>query len=206
MHASSGTLRLRGGEVDVLGGRDPREAMGMRSGLEQWMEDNFPVQSRKELGHACLGFAGVVLVMAMIPLPVIGCFMNRAGLMMANVLLVAGSLLVAGPRDVRRFLLAPKRRMGAFAMATGFVLICQRWVLLGFVVEFLGFLDVFGHFLDSSLGWAAPFMPRSLSGFISTVRGAISAWVTAFRRLLALFGLAQRAAAHVPASDMDLLS
>eukprot|EP00290_Baffinella_frigidus_P047572 CAMPEP_0180381292 /NCGR_PEP_ID=MMETSP0989-20121125/26589_1 /TAXON_ID=697907 /ORGANISM="non described non described, Strain CCMP2293" /LENGTH=195 /DNA_ID=CAMNT_0022381001 /DNA_START=111 /DNA_END=699 /DNA_ORIENTATION=- len=96
--------------------------------------------------------------------------------------------------------------MGAFAMATGFVLICQRWVLLGFVVEFLGFLDVFGHFLDSSLGWAAPFMPRSLSGFISTVRGAISAWVTAFRRLLALFGLAQRAAAHVPASDMDLLS
>ena len=160
--------------------------MVLPSALEQWVDDNFPVQSRKELGHACLGFAGVLLVMTLTPIPVVGVFMNRSGLMMANILLVIGSLLVAGPGDVRRFMLAPKRRLGTFAMLTGFVLICKRWALVGFIVELLGFVDVFGHFLDSALGWLAPLMPRGVSGLLSALRRGIAAWVRIFQHLFGL--------------------
>mmetsp|Transcript_12270 Transcript_12270/g.42765 ORF Transcript_12270/g.42765 Transcript_12270/m.42765 type:complete len:234 (-) Transcript_12270:1147-1848(-) len=166
--------RLRGGSTT-----EPSVSDGPRflsTPVESWIEENFPVQSRKEFGHACLGFGSCMVIFCLMPIPVVGCFLNRSGLLTGNILIFLGSILVAGPRAVRRFLFCKSRRFGSLVMFVGVTLMWKRIVLLGLVIELLGVASLFGPFLDSFLGFLSPWVPRSLGACFSLMRKICWAW------------------------------
>ena len=153
-----------------------RSMRGAQHLVDEWIEQNFPLSSRKEWGHACLGLGAVAAAAALAPLPV-NCFLNRKLLLAANALLTAGAFLVSGPLTIRRFLFAPRRRVGSIIIAAGITLVWRRWVFLGLVVELVGFLGLFGPFLEG-LPLVIPAMPSTAAGFahqLRTLAGTIAA-------------------------------
>eukprot|EP00960_Hanusia_phi_P041449 754994-Hanusia_phi.AAC.6 len=173
-------MRIRGGSTEAVIGDGPRF---LSTPVETWIEENFPVQSRKEFGHACLGFGSCLIIFCLMPIPVVGCFLNRSGLLLGNILIFLGSVLVAGPRSVRRFLFCKSRRFGSLVMFIGVTLMWKRIVLLGLLVEILGVASLFGPFLDSFLGFLSPWVPRSLGAFLTLARKIVWAWSSPVLRL-----------------------
>ena len=169
-------LRLRGGAPPLDGGmaKEYAEAgKAIRSPqhlVDEWIEQNFPLQTRKEWGHACLGLGGCCVVIALAPLPLVNCFLSRTVLLAANVLLASGAILLSGPGSLRRFLFAPRRRLGTVVLAAGSTLVWKRWTLLGLLVEVIGFIGLFGPFLEG-LPLVFPPCPTTLSGAIRQARG-----------------------------------
>ena len=145
-----------------------RSMRGAQHLVDEWIEQNFPLQSRKEWGHACLGLGAVAALAALAPLPV-NCFLNRRLLLVANVLLTAGAILVSGPVAIRRFLFAPRRRVGSIIIAFGITLVWRKWVFLGLLVELVGFLGLFGPFLEG-LPLIVPALPTTAAGFAHRLR------------------------------------
>ena len=39
--------------------------------VDEWIEHNFPLQNRKEWGHACLGLGACCIVLSLAPLPLL---------------------------------------------------------------------------------------------------------------------------------------
>jgi hypothetical protein len=172
-------LRLRGGAPSVDGGmaREYAEAgkaiRGPQHLVDEWIEANFPLQTRKEWGHACLGLGACCVVVALVPLPLVNCFLSRKVLLAANVLLAAGAFLLSGPGSLRRFLFAPRRRLGTVVLAAGSTLVWRRWTLLGLLVEAVGFIGLFGPFLEG-LPLVCPPCPTTLSGAARQARGLVA--------------------------------
>ena len=67
-------LRLRGGQLGQGGGQTPR---GVHSQFKSFVDDNLSADARKEVGYTCLGLGAGLFVLVLIPLPIIGVFMNR---------------------------------------------------------------------------------------------------------------------------------
>ena len=173
-------LRLRGGGAPSLDGGMAREyadagkaIRGPQHLVDEWIEANFPLQTRKEWGHACLGLGACCVVVALAPLPLVNCFLSRKVLLAANVLLAAGAFLLSGPGSLRRFLFAPRRRLGTVVIAAGSTLVWKRWTLLGLLVEAVGFIGLFGPFLEG-LPLVCPPCPTTLSGAIRQARGLVA--------------------------------
>jgi len=98
--------------------------------VDEWIEHNFPLQNRKEWGHACLGLGACCIVLALAPLPLLNCFLSRKMLLAANILITGGAFLVSGPTSIRRFLFAPRRRLGTVILFAGFTMVWRRWTIL----------------------------------------------------------------------------
>ena len=172
--ARPGLLRLRGGSEGGPG--DQREfaeaGKTMRSPqhlVDEWIEQNFPLQNRKEWGHACLGLGACCVVTALTPLPLLNCFLSRKVLLAANIFLTAGCFLVSGPGSIRRFLFAPRRRLGTIILCAGFTLVWKQWTLIGLVVELVGFLGLFGPFLEG-FPLICPPIPTTGAGLVRQLR------------------------------------
>jgi hypothetical protein len=132
-------LRLRGGGVPMEEGgtRDNQEYFAAGKTIrnsqhivDEWIEHNFPLQNRKEWGHACLGLGACCIVLALAPLPLLNCFLSRKMLLAANILITGGAFLVSGPTSIRRFLFAPRRRLGTVILFAGFTMVWRRWTIL----------------------------------------------------------------------------
>lgn len=66
-------LRLKGGQ-EGQGGAQQR---GIPSQFKSFVDDNLSADARKEVGYTCLGLGAGLFVLVLIPLPIIGVFMNR---------------------------------------------------------------------------------------------------------------------------------
>jgi hypothetical protein len=177
-------LRLRGGIATL---EDPREYIEARKTIhsqqhvvDQWIEQNFPLQTRREWGHACLGLGACFAVAAMMPLPLLNCFLSQKVLLTANLLLSVGAFLVGGPGSIRRFLFAPRRRLGTLILCAGFTLVLNRWTVLGLLVEFLGFLGLFGPFLEGFPLVCPPF-PTTFAGAMRQARNMFTTITAPFK-------------------------
>lgn len=69
-------------------------------------------------------------------------------------------------------------------MLAGFLLIYKRWVLLGVMMELMGFLSLFGPFMESFLTYLSPFVPTSLRGLVSLIRNAFKLWTSAVNKVI----------------------
>ncbi len=178
-------LRLRGGASRQLDDSEFAHAgktmRGMPHLVDEWIEQNFPLQDRKEFGHACLGLGAVAAVAALTPLP-LGCFMSRRLLLTANALLTAGAFLVSGPLAIRRFLFAPRRRVGSIILAAGVSLVYKQWTTVGVVIEIVGFLGLFGPFLEG-FPLVVPALPSTTTGLVSQLRILLETITAPFRKL-----------------------
>jgi len=187
-------LRLRGGASRQLDDSEFAHAgktmRGMPHLVDEWIEQNFPLHNRKELGHACLGLGAVTAVAALTPLP-LGCFLSRRLLLTANALLTAGAFLVSGPLAIRRFLFAPRRRVGSIILAAGVTLVYKRWAKVGICIQIVGFLGLFGPFLEG-FPLLAPALPSTTTGLVSQLRILFETIAAPFRTLTGSLELERR--------------
>jgi hypothetical protein len=106
------------------------------------------------------------LAAALNPIPVVGLWMNRKAILLANVMFVGGSILIVGASEVRRFLLTGSRRMGSFLIMTGFFAIwkdrAQRWTILAFIIQLLGILSLFGPYAQNVFRLTSRFLLPAL--------------------------------------------
>jgi hypothetical protein len=84
-------------------------------------------------------------------------------------MVAVGGLLISGPDAARRYLLSSKRWVSTAFMVVGILLIWSSRTLciLGFFLEVVGFLNLFGPFVSGLMGWMLPLMPASVSGCIT---------------------------------------
>jgi hypothetical protein len=163
-------LRVRGGEAS------DEEGEGGLKGGEGSLEEFFPEDQRKEWGWAAVRLGGVYMAFVLTPVPVFGCFMNRKGLIMANLWLTTGSVLIQGPQRVSAFLTARRRQMGSAVLAAGLVFIFRGWCMLGFGIQLLGLLGLLGErVLRSTLSILFPLLPSPIK---RVLRGAMSIFGT----------------------------
>lgn len=73
-------------------------------------------------------------------------FFDRALLALGNVLFLVGVLLIIGPQKTYIFFTRPNKRRGSFFLVLGVLLILSKWTFIGFVVESLGIVGLFGDF------------------------------------------------------------
>ncbi|QLQ77808.1 hypothetical protein HG537_0A00550 [Torulaspora globosa] len=71
---------------------------------------------------------------------------DRALLALGNILFLAGVLLIIGPQKTYIFFSRPAKRRGSLFLALGVVLILLKWTFIGFLVESLGIIGLFGDF------------------------------------------------------------
>eukprot|EP00802_Teleaulax_amphioxeia_P024256 Tamp_24929.p1 GENE.Tamp_24929~~Tamp_24929.p1 ORF type:complete len:242 (+),score=34.51 Tamp_24929:69-728(+) len=164
-------LRVRGGATAELAAGD--EEAGDDAGVEdgglndgsgdEWLDEYFPEDQRKEWGWAAVRLGGVYLTFVLTPIPIFGCFMNRKGLLMANLWLTMGSVLILGPHRVSAFLTARRRQMGSAVLGVGLGLIFRGWCILGFGIQMLGLLGLLGErVLISTLRIFYPLLPSPI--------------------------------------------
>ena len=149
------------------GGSDAEEAVE-GDGLDdsfagpegRWLDEYMDEETRKEWARAALQVGAAYMAFVLLPIPIVGCFMNRKGLIMGNLWTTLGCLLLYGPAKAASFLTAPQRKLGSAVMAAGFVLIFRGWCFSGFLVELLGVLGLIGErVLRSTLGIIMPMLP-----------------------------------------------
>ena len=149
------------------GGSDAEEAVE-GDGLDdsfagpegRWLDEYMDEETRKEWARAALQVGAAYMAFVLLPIPIVGCFMNRKGLIMGNLWTTLGCLLLYGPAKMASFLTAPQRKLGSAVMAAGFVLIFRGWCFSGFLVELLGVLGLIGErVLRSTLGIIMPMLP-----------------------------------------------
>jgi hypothetical protein len=163
-------LRVRGGEASEEEGEGGLEFGSLHLG-DEWLDEYFPQDQRKEWGWAAVRLGGVYMAFVLTPIPIFGCFMNRKGLIMANLWLTTGSLLIQGPQRVSAFLTARRRQMGSAVLVAGLVLIFRGWCILGFGIQVLGLLGLLGErVLRSTLSILFPLLPSPIK---RVLRGAM---------------------------------
>ncbi|CCC70701.1 hypothetical protein NCAS_0F02170 [Naumovozyma castellii] len=73
-------------------------------------------------------------------------FFDRALLALGNVLFLIGVLLIIGPQKTYNFFTRPTKRRGSICFVFGVTLILMKWTFLGFIIESLGIVGLFGDF------------------------------------------------------------
>lgn len=76
-------------------------------------------------------------------------FFDTALLALANLVFLPGLILLVGRQRAVAFFVDPQRRAAAVAFGAGVVLIFLRFAMIGFIVELLGFLQIFGPVLPA---------------------------------------------------------
>ena len=154
-------LRGRGGSDAEEGEEAVEGDDDSLAGTEgRWLDEYMDEETRKEWARAALQVGAAYMAFVLLPIPIVGCFMNRKGLIMGNLWTTLGCLLLYGPAKAASFLTAPQRKLGSAVMAAGFVLIFRGWCFSGFLVELLGVLGLIGErVLRSTLGIIMPMLP-----------------------------------------------
>ncbi|CCE61621.1 hypothetical protein TPHA_0A05470 [Tetrapisispora phaffii CBS 4417] len=73
-------------------------------------------------------------------------FFDRALLALGNILFLAGIYLIIGPAKTYVFFSKPTKRRGSVLFLFGIFLILVKWTFIGFVIELLGIMGLFGDF------------------------------------------------------------
>lgn len=77
-------------------------------------------------------------------------FFDRALLALGNILFLIGVFLIIGSQKTYIFFTRPNKRRGSLFFLVGAFLILLKWTFLGFIIESLGIIGLFGDFLASS--------------------------------------------------------
>ncbi|AET39782.1 Got1p Ecym_4770 [Eremothecium cymbalariae DBVPG len=75
-------------------------------------------------------------------------FFDRALLTLGNILFLLGLLLIIGPNRTFTFFTRPARKRGSLFFLLGVTLILFKWAFLGFALELLGIISLFGDFFS----------------------------------------------------------
>ncbi|CCD24022.1 Got1p NDAI_0C03620 [Naumovozyma dairenensis CBS 421] len=73
-------------------------------------------------------------------------FFDRALLALGNILFLIGVLLIIGPHKTYNFFNRPTKRRGSICFLIGISLILSKWTFIGFIIESLGIVGLFGDF------------------------------------------------------------
>lgn len=73
-------------------------------------------------------------------------FFDRALLALGNILFLIGVLLIIGAQKTYIFFTRPAKRRGSLFFVFGVLLILMKWTFVGFLVESLGIVGLFGDF------------------------------------------------------------
>ncbi|SCU79575.1 LADA_0B01640g1_1 [Lachancea dasiensis] len=73
-------------------------------------------------------------------------FFDRALLALGNILFLIGLLLIIGSQKTYTFFSRPNKRRGSFFFVLGILMILMKWTFLGFLIECLGIVGLFGDF------------------------------------------------------------
>lgn len=73
-------------------------------------------------------------------------FFDHALLALGNVLFLVGVLLIIGTQKTYVFFTRPTKRRGSIFLACGVLLILLKWTFVGFLIESLGIVGLFGDF------------------------------------------------------------
>ncbi|SCU86634.1 LANO_0C08680g1_1 [Lachancea nothofagi CBS 11611] len=73
-------------------------------------------------------------------------FFDRALLALGNILFLIGLLLIIGPQKTYTFFSRPNKRRGSIFFVLGILMILMKWTFVGFLVECLGIVGLFGDF------------------------------------------------------------
>lgn len=76
-------------------------------------------------------------------------FFDAALLAMGNILFVIGLILIIGPQRTIAFFLRPTKIRGTVCFCVGILLILMKWSFIGFIVESVGILGLFGDFFGT---------------------------------------------------------
>lgn len=80
-------------------------------------------------------------------------FFNARLLAFGNLLFLAGIVLLIGTQKAVAFFTRPQKIKGTVCFGTGILLILLKWSFVGFAVEFLGILALFGDFFGVILSF-----------------------------------------------------
>ena len=73
-------------------------------------------------------------------------FFDRALLALGNILFLVGILLIIGPQKTYTFFSRPNKRRGSILFVTGILMILAKWTFIGFIIESVGIMGLFGDF------------------------------------------------------------
>ncbi|EDO16044.1 hypothetical protein Kpol_1067p16 [Vanderwaltozyma polyspora DSM 70294] len=73
-------------------------------------------------------------------------FFDRALLALGNILFLLGIVLIIGPQKTYVFFSRPAKRRGSILFLLGIMMILMKWTFVGFIVEFVGIMGLFGDF------------------------------------------------------------
>jgi hypothetical protein len=145
--------------------------------LTSQLDELFADNGKQEFAYICIGFGAFFLACALNPIPFFGLWMSRKAILLANIMIISGSALLAGTPELRRFLLAAPRRAGTLLIAVGFVALWKdreaRWTSLLFLLQLLGVASLFGPYAQ---------------GFMRVVRQLLFPMLLALPRRILGFG------------------
>lgn len=73
-------------------------------------------------------------------------FFDRALLALGNILFLVGVILIIGRQKTLIFFTRPNKRRGTICLLLGVLMILSKWTFIGFLVESLGIIGLFGDF------------------------------------------------------------
>lgn len=73
-------------------------------------------------------------------------FFDAALLAFGNIMFLVGTVLIIGPQRSAVFFIQPSKIRGSVCLAVGILLILLKRSFIGFSVEFVGILQLFGDF------------------------------------------------------------
>jgi hypothetical protein len=163
---SSSKLRLRGGSSELGEGENSKSQDGsiydLKKMITSQFEDLFSDNWKQELGYVCLGFGAFFLASALNPIPFFGLWMNRKAIILSNIMIIAGSTLLVGFLEMKRFFLTKSRLVGSVLILAGFIALwkdsSERWTVLAFLVQLLGMVSLFGPYAQSFFRFATQFL------------------------------------------------
>lgn len=76
-------------------------------------------------------------------------FFDRALLASGNILFLIGIFLIIGQNKTVVFFTRQNKRRGSICFFSGiFLILFMKWTFIGFIIEFLGILNLFGDFFS----------------------------------------------------------
>merc|ERR1712224_22023 len=80
-------------------------------------------------------------------------FFDRGLLAMGNLLFLCGVMLIIGPQKTYRFFFQWRKVKGTACFLGGIALVMYGWAMIGICIEGWGFLNLFGDFFPTALGF-----------------------------------------------------